>query len=561
MHFPSSTPIPGNYRILVIQPPPQMHHLIIQYSCLLAIILFVVMLAQKIKIAYPILLVLVGLPLGFVPGLRGIEIEPELIFVIFLPPLLYEAAWNTSWKDFWKWRRLISSFAFPIVIGTSCVVAYVSHSLIPGFTLALGFLLGGIISPPDAVSATTILKNVKVPKRLVSVLEGESLMNDASSLVVFRFALATVTTGTFVFSEAAVSFVVVIVMGIVCGIGVALVFYAIHRWLPTTTQIDIVLTFLTPYVMYMVAEEFHFSGVLAVVSGGLFLSTKRQVILTHRSRLQGINVWEAVAFVLNGLVFMLIGLEFPVIIKDLGPDGFAPALKYSLIITGLLIAARLASTYGAVVFTVFISRYIQTADNRPGWKAPLLLGWAGMRGVVSLAAALSIPVVMANGQQFPQRSLILFITFTVILVTLVFQGLTLPPLIKWVNMPDPDYTVSFEQQRQLVRKKMALLSLKILDEKYAKELESNGMIQSLKMRLDTDMQLLADWDKGDNETRAEAFYHDYRVIMTDLMEQQRALLQTLNKKEQINDDIVKQQLELLDLEEEKIRLHLAAGGE
>src|ERR1700761_7531790 len=235
-----------------------MHNLVLQYTCLLAFILLVVMLAQKLRVAYPILLVLVGLPLGFVPGLRGIEIQPDLIFVIFLPPLLYEAAWNTSWKDLWKWRRVISSFAFPIVIITSCVVAFVSAALIPGFTLATGFLLGGIISPPDAVSASAILKNVKVPKRFVNIIEGESLLNDASSLVVFRFALAAVITGSFAFSSAAANFVLVIVMGIAIGLAVALLFYVIHRWLPTTANIDTVLTFITPYAMYITAETFHF---------------------------------------------------------------------------------------------------------------------------------------------------------------------------------------------------------------------------------------------------------------------------------------------------------------
>ncbi|WP_310096882.1 Na+/H+ antiporter [Mucilaginibacter pocheonensis] len=532
-----------------------MHHLIIQYASLLAIILLVVMAGQKIKIAYPILLVLTGLVLGFVPGLSGIEIEPDMIFVIFLPPLLYEAAWNTSWKDFWKWRRVITSFAFLIVIVTAFVIAIVSSNIIPGFTLALGFLLGGIISPPDAVSATAVLKDVKVPKRLITILEGESLLNDASSLVVFRFALIAVTTGTFVFSHAAVSFVIVIVMGIVTGLVVALIFYAVHRWLPTTTNIDIILTFLTPYAMYIVAEEFHVSGVLAVVSGGLFLSARRQSFLTHRSRLQGVNVWEAVAFVLNGFVFILIGLEFPVIIKDLGPAGINPAIKYSLIITGVLIITRLASTYGALLFTIFISKYIKTADSNPGLKGPLLLGWAGMRGVVSLAAALSIPATLHSGAAFPHRSLILFITFTVILVTLVLQGLTLPALIKWVNMPDPDYTIPFEQQKQMVRKKLSKLSLDILENKYASQLKDNDMVKSLKMKLDADMELLNDWEKGDNSHRADDFYRDYRTVINELMTQQRDLLRTLNKKENINDDIIKQQLDLLDLEEEKIRQH------
>ncbi|WP_214070715.1 Na+/H+ antiporter [Mucilaginibacter sp. dw_454] len=537
-----------------------MHNAVIQYSCLLAIVLFSVMLAQKIKVAYPIVLVLVGLPLGFVPFLRGVEIKPELIFVIFLPPLLYEAAWNTSWKDFWKWRRVITSFALPVVILTSCVIAFFAARFIPGFTLATGFLLGGIISPPDAVSASAILKNVKVPKRFVTIVEGESLTNDASSLVVFRFALAAVLTGSFVFRDAAVDFVLVIVMGVVIGIAVALLFYAIHRWLPTSNNMDVILTFITPYVMYMAAEQFHFSGVLAVVSGGLFLSARQQQFLSHRSRLQGVNVWEAVAFVLNGIVFILIGLEFPVIVKDLGPNGLAPAIKYSAIIIGVLIVTRFICTFGATIITMVMSKVITVADPHPGWKAPILLGWTGMRGVVSLAAALSIPIVLSPGHPFPNRDMILFITFSVILATLVLQGLTLPALVKLVNMPDPDYTdVSVEQQRQLVRKKLSYLSLKILDEEFAEFTKTNGMIKSVHLRYATDMELLKDWEKDDNIARASDFYKDYRKVMARLLREQRKLLLTLNKKENISDTLVKHQLELLDLEEEKLRQHFDAG--
>lgn len=535
-----------------------MHNAVVQYTCLLAIILFSVMLAQKIKIAYPILLVLIGLPLGFVPFLQGVEIQPELIFVIFLPPLLYEAAWYTSWKDFWKWRRVISSFAFPVVILTSCVVAYVSSSLIPGFTLATGFLLGGIVSPPDAVSASAILKNVKVPKRFVTIVEGESLLNDASSLVVFRFALAAVITGSFVFADAATDFVLVIVMGIVIGLLVALVFYAIHRWLPTSNNIDVILTFITPYAMYMAAEQFHFSGVLSVVSGGLFMSARQHEFLTHRSRLQSINVWEAVAFVLNGFVFILIGLEFPVIIKNLGPEGVVPAIKYSAIVIGVLIVGRFVCTYAAVLITIIMGKIITVADPSPGWKAPALLGWAGMRGVVSLAAALSIPVALKNGHPFPNRDMILFITFSVILITLVLQGLTLPFLVKLINMPDPDAALPIPQQKQLVRKKLAHLSLNLLDTTYLAQTEKNDMIKALKLRYSADMELLKDWEKDDNIKRADEYYKDYRKVMERLLKDQRALLLTLNKKENISDSLIRHQLELLDLEEEKLRQHFAA---
>src|SRR5687768_1074841 len=233
-----------------------MQGIFIEYVYLILIIVGLVMLANKLCIAYPIVLVLGGLALSFTKFFSNIIIDPELIFFIFLPPLLYEAAWQTSWKDFWKWRRVIMSFAFPIVIINSCVVAFASTALIPGFTLALGFLLGGIVSPPDAISATTILRQTKAPKILVSVAEGESLLNDASALIVFRFALVAVITGQFDFSQAAGSFFLVIVMGTLIGVVIGVAFYAMHRWLPTTPSIEIVLSFLAPYCMYYFAERF-----------------------------------------------------------------------------------------------------------------------------------------------------------------------------------------------------------------------------------------------------------------------------------------------------------------
>jgi len=240
----------------------------IEYVFLILIILALVMIANKIRVAYPIVLVLGGLVLSFTTAFSHVTIDPNFVFFIFLPPLLYEAAWQTSWKELWKWRRVITSFAFPIVIITSCVIAFVSSVFIPGFTLAFGFLLGGIISPPDAISATTIMRQVKVPKSMVSIIEGESLLNDASSLIVFRFALAAILTGQFDFQEAAIDFILVISMGILIGLVVGLIFYGIHRWLPTTPSIEIILSLVTPYCMYYAAEHFDFSGVLAVVSGG-----------------------------------------------------------------------------------------------------------------------------------------------------------------------------------------------------------------------------------------------------------------------------------------------------
>lgn len=525
-----------------------MEHQFFVFIILVVFIQLLVMLSKKIRIAYPIVLLLGGLALCAIPGMPAVAIEPDYIFVIFLPPLLYEAAWYTSWKDLWRWRRIIGTFAFLMVIVTSLVVAWVSSSLIPGFTMALGFLLGGIVSPPDAVSATSVLKYVKVPKRLSAIIEGESLLNDASSLIVFRFALIAVDSGRFVFQEAAISFVVVIVMGIAIGLAVAVIYYFLHRKLPTSVNMDIVLTLTAPYVMFMTAEMFHFSGVLAVVSGGLFLSYRSHKFLSASSRLRGSTVWSALAFILNGLVFLLIGLEMPVIVRELGSVSLVSAIGYGALITVVLILTRLACTYFASAFTVFISRFITTADPSPGWKGPLIFGWAGMRGVVSLAAALSIPL------HFPQRNLILFITFTVILLTLVVQGLSLPWLVKKLAMEDADHPAPLEEQDHAVREKLAALSIRYLQDHYANELASNGPLQQLRARY------AAEEAAGGNVTDGDHVV--YRKAALEVLAEQRRYLLDLNAASYSTDDgVVRKYQSLLDLEEEKLRLKTAAAEE
>jgi len=524
----------------------------ILFIYLILVILILVMVANRLRLAYPIVLVLGGLLLSLTSAFSNVTIDPELVFLIFLPPLLYEAAWATSWKEFWKWRRVITSFAFPIVIITSCVVAFVSSALIPGFTLALGFLLGGIISPPDAISATTVMRGVKVPKALRSIIEGESLLNDASSLIVFRFALASVITGQFHFGEATTSFFLVIIIGTLIGVVLGLIFYAIHRWLPTTPSIDIVLTLITPYCMYYAAEHFHFSGVLAVVSGGLFLSGKRQSMLNYRSRIEGINVWTSFVFILNGLIFLLIGLQLPSIASQLGDTSLTAAIWYGLGISCLLIVTRLLCTFGASLFTRVMSNFITVADPNPGFKGPLILGWAGMRGVVSLAAALSIPLVINQGQPFPYRNLILIITFIVILVTLVFQGLTLPWLIRKVKLEDKNQLIPEEEQEFIIQKKIARASLQLLEEKYGKEREQNDHLKHLSASLQTDVNIFERDDEDIKNTNNDAL-KSYQNIYSELLEQQRNLLYKINEHSDFDEDIIRKYLSLIDLEELKLR--------
>jgi len=529
-----------------------MHSIFIQYVYLILIILALVMIADKLRLAYPIVLVLGGLALSFTAQFSNITIDPELVFFIFLPPLLYETAWQISWKEFWRWRRVIASFAFPIVIITSCVIALASSALIPGFTLALGFLLGGIISPPDAISATTIMRRVNAPKALVSLAEGESLLNDASSLIVFRFALAAVITGQFHFQQAAASFFLVISMGTFVGLLIGFIFYAIHRWLPMTTSIEIVLTLVTPYCMYYFAEHFHFSGVLAVVSGGLFLSSKRQSMLTFKSRIQGVNVWTNLVFLLNGLIFLLIGLQLPSIIRQLGEVSLDKAIWYGLVISFILILTRLLCTLGASAFTRVMSHFITVADPNPGWRGPLVFGWAGMRGVVSLAAALSVPVYIQESQPFPYRNLILFITFIVILVTLVFQGLTLPWLIRKVKPEDKSTTIPDHRQEIIIQKKIAKASLEFLDAKYGRELAHNEHLNNLRARLQIDLTLFNQELEGIGEAR-ESSFTNYQDIYLELLEQQRRLLNEMNRLAQFDEELIRKYLSLIDVEEFKFR--------
>jgi Na+/H+ antiporter len=529
-----------------------MQDLFIEYLSLIFVIVALVMLANKLRLAYPIVLVLGGLAVSFTKVFSNITVDPELIFFIFLPPLLYEAAWQTSWKDFWKWRRVIMSFAFPIVIITSCVVAFASYALIPGFTLALGFLLGGIVSPPDAISATTIMRQVKAPKILVSVAEGESLLNDASSLIVFRFALAAIITGQFYFSQAVGSFFLVIALGTLIGVVVGLIFYAIYRWLPTTPSIEIILSFLAPYCMYYSAERFHFSGVLAVVAGGLLLSSKRHIMLTYQGRVQGSNVWSTIGFILNGIVFMLIGLQLPNIVSAVEEVSLGQAIWYGVAISAVLIVTRLCCTLGASVFTRFMGHFITVADRNPGWKVPIVFGWSGMRGVVSLAAALSIPVMLREGQAFPYRNLILIITFIVILVTLVFQGLTLPWVMKKVNVQDRSGGIREQEQELVIRKAIAEASLKFLEQMHGGKQELNEHLKNLSAKLRTDLSVFQQGIQQFNETSRGRLIQ-FQDIYVALLDEQRKALHELNRQDGYDEDLIRKYLSLVDLEETKLR--------
>jgi Na+/H+ antiporter len=527
--------------------------LLLGLGLLLAICLLI-MVSQRLAVPYPIVLVLAGLGISFIPGLPVARIDPEVIFLIFLPALLYEAAWFTSWKDFWKWRRVIGFLAFGLVFLTSGVVAWVSAALIPGFTLALGFLLGGIISPPDAVAASSVMRTMHLPRRLLAVLEGESLINDASSLIVLRFALGAVFSGTFVWQQAATSFFLVTGLGIGIGLAVGVVFYAIHRWLPTSPSIHTALTLATPYLMYAAAEAGNGSGVMAVVSGGLFMSYHSPALFSPANRRQGQSTWTTVGFVLNGAVFLLIGLQLPFISNALGNYSKPQAIGYGLLIAGLVIVTRLAFVLLASLFSTFMSSFIRVEDAAPGWRGPLVAGYAGMRGVVSLAAALSLPLLDGTGHPFPQRNLILFITFLVILVTLVGQGLTLPLLIRWVGVEDRWQQRPEHEQRLTARQQLTATALHELHVLHPQPAPPNGLLSILQNTLENDLHLAAHQLQEENNLVIADEVGEYHRVYTQLLHVQRHQLHHLRQQDEYDDEVIRQLETQLDVEAEKLAL-------
>jgi len=520
---------------------------------LLFAVMLLVILGQKLRIAYPVFLVIGGLLISLVPGAPLTGISPDLIFLIFLPPLLYEAAWFTSWPNFWKMRWPIALHGFGLVIVTSVIVAYVSEKLIPRFTLSIGLLLGGIISPPDAVSASSVLKFFKIPKKVKTVLEGESLVNDAASLTVFRFALAAVISGTFVFHKFADSFLVVTLLGIVVGLFIAQIIYFIHKLFVTTSSIATALTLITPYVMYLTAEHFHVSGVLAVVSGGLFLSYRSKDILNYKARVQAIGVWTTLTFILNGLIFILIGLQLPLVVNSLKYYSLAEAFRYSLFITGLIILIRIVWMYAATYLPYIINKNLNKNILKPNPSEIFLVGWAGMRGVVSLASALAIPVTLADGKEFPERDLVLFISFMVILVTLVLQGLTLPWVIKKLNLKEDRLEIPADIQMQQIHLRLMKLSIAHIEEKYQALIQSNTLVKNYKKNLEEDMDFtMANIECLKNDENERHQVEEFNQVRLDLGEYLTRQLTILRLQKVFDEDIIRREEDRIDLEQNKI---------
>jgi Na+/H+ antiporter len=417
-----------------------------------SILIVLMAIAGKLKIPSSILLVCVGLTLGFFPALPSFAINPEVVFLLFLPPILYDAASHTSWHDFKAEIKPISTLAILLVFFTSISVAVASHFFIPGFSWPMAFVLGAIVSPPDAVAATGIIKGLGLNRRVVTILQGESLVNDASALITYRFAIAAMTTGTFMIWQAGLEFLILVVGGVVTGVCVGYALVQIHKRILSNSIISTSFTILTPFISYLLAERIHTSGVLAVVSTGLIISWRAPEIFTYHTRIRNRAVWDTAIFLLNGFIFILIGLQLPAILSDLDQYSKVELLGYGLLVSGVTIIVRVLWVFGVAYSPLGKNNKPNEKDPYgDNWKNVLIVAWTGTRGVVSLATALALPLTMSDGGLFPQRSLVLFLSFVVIFMTLVVQGISLPVLIRLLGVkPRPEHQNEERELRLLV---------------------------------------------------------------------------------------------------------------
>jgi CPA1 family monovalent cation:H+ antiporter len=515
---------------------------------LLAVVTALAEITDKIQIPYPVLLVLTGIGIGLFPGLPHVELHHEVVFLIFLPPILYAAAWTTSWKDFKKAKRPITLLATGCVIFSTCAVAWIAHTFIPNFGWPEAFVLGAIISPPDAVAAAAATKGLTLPKRVTTILEGESLVNDATGLIVYRYAVAAVVTGVFDLWEASLQFVFVAGIGIMLGVAFGFFFKWIHRITPDNPTTDTTLTFLSPYVCYLTAESLHVSGVLTVVTCGLYMAHHSSQVFSQQTRIQAYGTWNTIIFLLNGAIFILIGLQLPEILATVEGHSFPTMLKYGAIVSATVIVGRIIWVYPGA-YIPRLSKKIREREPDVNLKLVTIVAWSGMRGVVSLAAALALPFT-AGVEPFPNRSLILFLTFTVIFSTLVLQGLTIKPLIKLLGVKVDGQEHDIEQKARL---KIASSVIEHIEENYSIAL-NDEVLNQVKTKYEIRIQRIRKDQSKESMKINDQQIIEFHRIQQELLGKERQLAINLRNEGVISDEALRKIEYELDLEETRLIL-------
>ena len=519
----------------------------------LLLLLFIVifgLFALKLKTPYPIVMVVGGLLLALVPGLPEISLDPDLIFLVVLPPLLYASAWTTSWRDFRYNFVSIFLLAFVLVGVTVLGVALIAPKAFAGFDWRLGLVLGAVVAPTDAIAATSIARNVGLPGRIVDILEGESLINDATGLLALQFATAIVVSRQVpTVSTGILTLIWLIVGGVGLGVLVAWITNYVERRIDDG-PIEITLSILVPYTAYLAANAVHASGVLAVVTCGLILSRRSAYFFSPAVRIQIESFWESFTFLLNGLVFVLIGLQLRQMRAAIRGLDLGTLVLEGAIFSALLILLRLFWNYPGAYFAWLLrTRFLAQKEKRPSARAIFVVGWTGMRGVVSLAAALALPVVVADGSPFPRRNLIVFFTFCVILVTLVLQGITLPPLIRLLGLAGAAGPNCEEREARRIVTEAALSRLQEVKGRDSKEAAAyyDDIEQHYRHRL-ASLQKTAD---GKQET---AELDRYTELSREMLEVERHTAVRLRNEGRINDEVLRRIERELDLSESRYTL-------
>ncbi len=522
---------------------------------MLTVLAAVAVAARRLNIAPSILLVVAGVGMALVPGLPKASLAPEVVLLVILPPLIYSAGVAMSWRDFKFNLRPIGLLAFGCVVFTTCAVAAAAHYLLK-FDWAVGFVLGAIIAPPDVVAPLAIARRLALPRRLLVVLEGEGLANDATALILYRFAVAAVATGAFDVAEAGGTFVAIVVGEVIWGLVVGWLSLRLRRW-ANEPRVEITLSLMTPYLAFWAPAHLGGSGVLATVACGLYVSWNGPLLISSATRLQGIFFWDLLVYLIEGLVFLLTGLQARTLIENGHAISWTDLAMATACTTLIVIAARFVWVFPATYIPRWIYPPLARRDPAPAWQQPFLLAFTGVRGVVSLAAALALPYALNNGQPFPHRDLILFVTFGVIVITLVGQGLMLPSVVRWLGLCRLGTEEhANELKAELDARLAALDTVERRLEQFVRERElPEQVIELLRTRnLSRNQILPKDWQDGLAHMRLSA------SIKKELIDAEREFVYQLLREGEITDEARRRIEYELDLEEASVANRGKGGG-
>jgi CPA1 family monovalent cation:H+ antiporter len=514
---------------------------------LLIVIAAIAVVAARLKIPPAILLVITGVVLALIPGLPTVELAPEFVLLLVLPPVIYSSAVAMSWREFRYNLRPISLLAVGCVVFTTIATAATTHWLL-GLSWPVGFVLGAIVSPPDAVAPLSIARRLHLPRRIVVILEGEGLANDATALILYRFAIVAVSMGSFSFGQAATTFAAIVAGELLWGIGVGWVVLRLRRWV-RDPRVEITLSILTPFLAYWPPEQLGGSGVLATVATGLYISWNGLRLISAATRLQGIFFWDFFIYLIEGMVFLITGLQARGLIAEIRDYSIFDLAFSAAVVSVVVIVSRFVWMYPAIYLPRWLFPPIRRRDPSPPWQWPFMLAFAGVRGIVSLAAALAIPITTENGQPFPQRNLILFVTFSVILVTLVGQGLLLPSVVRWLGLAragrrerHADRAEEFKVRRQAIE-----TAIERLDQLAAERELPEDILRPLRARQHERLKHVGHRSDGDDGHKR--LMQDGDEIEYLLIEAERDLINDLYRRGELKDETrrrIERELDLRD---------------